>query len=57
MKKLICILGLLLLLVPQVTYGAVANQPIHWGFKRAANEVPPEAGAQHDQLLENISFL
>lgn len=51
MKKLLCILGLLILLVPQVTYGA-SNQPIHWGFKRASNEQPAEAGAQLDQLIE-----
>jgi peptidoglycan-N-acetylmuramic acid deacetylase len=51
MKRLLCILSLLLLLVPQVTYGAVPNQPIHWGFKRAVNEVPPEAGAKLDQTI------
>ncbi|WP_342429880.1 delta-lactam-biosynthetic de-N-acetylase [Neobacillus sp. FSL H8-0543] len=51
MKKLLCILSLLLLLVPQITYGAVPNQPIHWGFKRSVNEVPPEAGSKLDTLI------
>jgi peptidoglycan-N-acetylmuramic acid deacetylase len=52
MKRIVCILSLLLLLVPGVTYGAVSNQPINWGFKKAVNEQPPEAGPKFDQLLE-----
>jgi peptidoglycan-N-acetylmuramic acid deacetylase len=51
MKRIWCILSLLLLLVPQVTYGAVSNRTIHWGFKKAVNEEPAEAGAEYDQLL------
>ncbi|TDK59174.1 delta-lactam-biosynthetic de-N-acetylase [Bacillus salipaludis] len=51
MKKILPMLGMLLMLVPSVTYGAVSNQPIHWGFKKAVNEQPPEAGALYDQLL------
>ncbi|KMY56021.1 delta-lactam-biosynthetic de-N-acetylase [Bacillus wudalianchiensis] len=36
---------------------SASNQPIHWGFKKAANEQPAEAGAQLDQLLaENGAF-
>lgn len=31
--------------------GAVSNQAIHWGFKKATNEVPPEAGKKYDELL------
>ena len=51
MKKLMmCILGVLLLVVPNVTY-AVPNQPIHWGFKKAVNEQPPDAGAQYNEIL------
>ncbi|WP_248562860.1 delta-lactam-biosynthetic de-N-acetylase [Niallia sp. NCCP-28] len=30
---------------------AVSNQPIHWGFKKAANEAPAEAGKELDELL------
>ncbi|NRD78132.1 delta-lactam-biosynthetic de-N-acetylase [Bacillus sp. BRMEA1] len=51
MKRICCILGLLLLAIPQITYGAISNQTIHWGFKRAVNEQPVEAGAMYDQLL------
>nr|WP_238985102.1 delta-lactam-biosynthetic de-N-acetylase [Bacillus kwashiorkori] len=31
---------------------AVSNSQIHWGFKKARNEVPPEAGANYDALLK-----
>ena len=31
---------------------AVSNTTIHWGFKKAQNEVPPEAGKTLDDLLE-----
>ncbi|MDQ0200627.1 delta-lactam-biosynthetic de-N-acetylase [Neobacillus ginsengisoli] len=51
MRKFLCILSLLLLMTPHVTYGAVSNQPFHWGIKRASNEQPAEAGAQLDQLI------
>ena len=52
MKKLLCILSLLLLMVPQVTYGYVPNKPIHWGFKKAVDEQPPDAGAEYEKVLE-----
>lgn len=52
MKKFLGILSMLLLLIPNVTYASVPNKPIHWGFKKAVNEQPAEAGAQYDQLLE-----
>ncbi|MEW9050953.1 MAG: delta-lactam-biosynthetic de-N-acetylase [Neobacillus sp.] len=52
MKKLLFILCILLLIAPQVSFGAPPDKPIHWGFKKAVNEVPPEAGAEYDQLLE-----
>lgn len=51
MKRLAGIFTVLLLLVPNVTY-AISNKPIHWGFKRAVDEQPAEAGAEYDQLLE-----
>ncbi|WP_462408784.1 delta-lactam-biosynthetic de-N-acetylase [Neobacillus sp. Marseille-QA0830] len=51
MKRFLSIMAILLLFIPSVTY-AVSNQPIHWGFKRATDEHPPEAGAAYDQLLE-----
>lgn len=31
---------------------ALSNSAIHWGFKKARNEVPPEAGEVYEQLLE-----
>lgn len=31
---------------------AISNTPIHWGFKKAQNEIPPEAGATYDALLQ-----
>ncbi|MFJ5716213.1 delta-lactam-biosynthetic de-N-acetylase [Neobacillus sp. NPDC093127] len=52
MKKFLGILSMLLLLIPNVTYASVPNKPIHWGFKKAVNEQPADAGAQYDQLLE-----
>lgn len=50
MKTLLRILCIFLL-VPNVTYASVSNKPIHWGFKRAVNEQPAEAGEEYDQLL------
>lgn len=37
---------------PIMAKAAVSNTPIHWGFKKAVNEEPAEAGAALDQLLE-----
>jgi peptidoglycan-N-acetylmuramic acid deacetylase len=34
---------------------AVSNSAIHWGFKKAENEVPPEAGANYDELLKKYN--
>ncbi|MEH7108334.1 delta-lactam-biosynthetic de-N-acetylase [Bacillus sp. JJ1764] len=50
MKKVLSLISMLILLIPIVTY-ATSNQAIHWGFKKAVNEQPAEAGAQYDQLL------
>lgn len=52
MKRLISILAILLLLLPNSTYAAVSNKPIHWGFKKAVDEIPPEAGPEYDEILE-----
>ncbi|WP_040206353.1 delta-lactam-biosynthetic de-N-acetylase [Neobacillus jeddahensis] len=51
MKRLFSIAIMMLLVFPHNTYAAISNQPIHWGFKKAVNEQPPEAGAQYDQIL------
>jgi len=51
MKCLMSFLAVMFLILPNSTYAAVSNSPIHWGFKKAVNETPPEAGAQYDQLL------
>ena len=34
------------------TVFAFSNTPIHWGFKKAENEIPPEAGKEYDELLK-----
>lgn len=31
---------------------ALSNTPIHWGFPKARNEIPPEAGKKYDELLK-----
>ncbi|WP_044338566.1 delta-lactam-biosynthetic de-N-acetylase [Bacillus aquimaris] len=49
--KVLLIASILVLLIPAQAY-AVSNNPIGWGFKKSQNEVPAEAGAQHDQLLD-----
>ncbi|MDR6124892.1 peptidoglycan-N-acetylmuramic acid deacetylase [Bacillus sp. SLBN-46] len=51
MKRITSLLIAGLLVLPQMTYAAVSNQPIHWGFKKSVNEQPPEAGAAYDQIL------
>ncbi|MCH6267378.1 delta-lactam-biosynthetic de-N-acetylase [Neobacillus citreus] len=51
MKKLLCLLSIMVLLLPTLTYAALPNRPIHWGFKKAVDEVPPEAGAEYDEIL------
>jgi peptidoglycan-N-acetylmuramic acid deacetylase len=51
MKKLIYLFSMLLLVMPQYTYAAAPNHPIHWGFKKAVDEQPPEAGAEYDRIL------
>lgn len=42
---------ILLLLAHTVPVYALSNAPIHWGFKKARDEVPPEAGKNYDELL------
>jgi peptidoglycan-N-acetylmuramic acid deacetylase len=51
MKRILCIVSMLILLVPNVTYGAGSNHAIHWGFSKAKNEQPAEAGAELDALI------
>lgn len=51
MKKFLFILPVFFLLLPHIAYGALSNQPIHWGFKRGSNEQQAEAGPQLDHLL------
>ncbi|WP_420491661.1 delta-lactam-biosynthetic de-N-acetylase [Neobacillus drentensis] len=41
----------LFLLVPASASAAVSNKPIHWGFKKAVDEQPAEAGPEYDELL------
>ncbi len=52
MKKFLYIIPLFFLLLSQTAYAALSNQPIHWGFKKGANEQQAEAGAQLDNLLQ-----
>ncbi|WP_066306032.1 delta-lactam-biosynthetic de-N-acetylase [Bacillus sp. FJAT-29814] len=51
MKRLLCALSVLIVLVPTITYAALPNRPIHWGFKKSVNEEPPYAGAEYDEVL------
>ncbi|MEH7335888.1 delta-lactam-biosynthetic de-N-acetylase [Neobacillus drentensis] len=51
MKKLIGSIMVLFLLVPASASAAVSNKPIHWGFKKAVDEQPAEAGPEYDELL------
>ncbi|MFZ7945785.1 MULTISPECIES: delta-lactam-biosynthetic de-N-acetylase [Bacillaceae] len=51
MKRLLGILCILLLLIPNITYAEAPNRPIHWGFKKAVNEKQPDAGAEYDEIL------
>ncbi|MDP4163337.1 MAG: polysaccharide deacetylase family protein, partial [Bacillota bacterium] len=41
-----------MLCLPAPTNAEVSNLPIHWGFKKGANEQQGEAGQQLDRLLE-----
>ena len=50
MKKLLSIF-MLMMLFPTIAFGQVSNTPIHWGFKKGANEQQADAGAAYDQLL------
>jgi peptidoglycan-N-acetylmuramic acid deacetylase len=47
----------LFFVTPIMAKAAVSNTPIHWGFKKAVNEEPAEAGAALDQLLEKYGGL
>jgi peptidoglycan-N-acetylmuramic acid deacetylase len=49
-KIIVTIISMIVLLLPNITY-AISNQPIHWGFKKAVNEQPPDAGAQYNEIL------
>lgn len=54
MKKLFILLLAVacLFLIFDIPVDAVSNKPIHWGFKKATDEVPPEAGEAYDELLK-----
>lgn len=52
MKKIITILFLFLFVsAAHAAAETYSNQAIHWGFKRATDGIPPEAGKQLDDLL------
>lgn len=46
-----------------IVIGIIANpfnasaEEFHWGFKKAQNEIPPEAGASFDQMLEKYGAI
>lgn len=50
-------IGLLILTtlsyVQTATAQAYSNKPIHWGFPKSKDHVPPYAGKKYDQLLQN----
>ncbi|MDQ0271568.1 delta-lactam-biosynthetic de-N-acetylase [Cytobacillus purgationiresistens] len=52
MKKTIFIFSVIFLIVCSPAHAQYGNSPIHWGIKKAADEVPAEAGQQLDVLLE-----
>ncbi|WP_094763095.1 delta-lactam-biosynthetic de-N-acetylase [Bacillus andreraoultii] len=53
LKKLaLLLLTIVLIFTNGLSAFAVSNAQIHWGFKKAQNEVPPEAGATYDNLLK-----
>lgn len=48
----IVVIGIILLFVSNtLPVHALSNAAIHWGFKKARDEVPPEAGESYDQLI------
>lgn len=49
-KLIMCFTILLLVALP--VHASVSNNPLHWGFKKAVNEQPAEAGKELDTLLE-----
>ncbi|MGG1676333.1 delta-lactam-biosynthetic de-N-acetylase [Neobacillus sp. NRS-1170] len=51
MKRFIGSIMVLFLLVPASASAAVSSKPIHWGFKKAVDEQPAEAGPEYDELL------
>lgn len=52
-KMALFTLTFLLLVTPSVhAHKYTGNSPIHWGFKKATNEHPPEAGKELDDLLK-----
>ncbi|MEC1154752.1 delta-lactam-biosynthetic de-N-acetylase [Cytobacillus horneckiae] len=51
MKKII-LLFFALFIVCTPAHAEYGNSPVHWGIKKAENEVPAEAGKQLDVLLE-----
>lgn len=55
MKKLriLSIISMLILIIPNVTYAAVSNQPIHWGFKKSVDEQGADAGKEYEDILED----
>lgn len=53
MKKWILTFPVLFLMFfHAITTHAISNQPIHWGFKKGANEKQADAGEKYDNLLE-----
>lgn len=52
MKKLSIVFSALFLLLTSTAYADYGNSPLHWGFKKASNEQPAEAGKPLDDLLE-----
>lgn len=51
-KSLMLLFSIVLLFSGTLTTQAVSNKPVHWGFKKATNEEPPDAGKEFSELLE-----
>ncbi|WP_394237843.1 delta-lactam-biosynthetic de-N-acetylase [Niallia oryzisoli] len=52
MKQLIMISVILFVFGSSVSAETYPNQPIHWGFKKASDGRPAEAGQEWDELIE-----
>jgi peptidoglycan-N-acetylmuramic acid deacetylase len=51
MASFVLLITATLIFLSATTVQAYSNHPIHWGFKRSTDHVPPSAGKAYDNLL------